>query len=42
MKKSKSFDLAQEQRIEYRSIDNQLKPRLEKAIRHLKTQLLER
>ncbi len=36
------FDIAQEQRIEYRSFDNQLKPRLEKAIRHLKTQLLER
>jgi hypothetical protein len=36
------FDIAQEQRIEYRSIDNRLKPRLEKAIRHIKTRLLER
>jgi len=39
---SAPFDIVQEQRIEYRSIDNRLKPRLEKAIRHLKTRLLER
>lgn len=37
-----SFDSVQEQRIEYESIDNQLKPRLEKVIRHIKTQLLGR
>ena len=34
------FDIAQEQRIKYPSIDNRLKPRLEKAIRHIKMQLL--
>ena len=33
------FDIIQEQRIEYSAIDNNLIPRLEKAIRHIKARL---